>query len=561
MSKRGERSRPDPVLLGCLAAVLAPFVVGLVRVVFVHWTPAGDWALLELRTRSVGGSHTPLVGPYSRFGWSHPGPALFMVLSVPYRLLGSRPNGLLFAALLVNGASVAVIVLLAWRRGRRPLTIGTAIGLALLCRALGAVFLRDPWNPYITVLPFAALVFLAWSIACGDAWMVPVALLVASFIVQSHVGYAALVAVVLLTAVVWRLVVLVGHLRHRGAGAADRGTRRRTMAAVGVSALVTVVAWLPPLLDQIAHPGNLQAFWDFFGRRHATPTNDTAFRLVGRALTFPGTWVTGHDAVETVHFTPVVSGFFLPLGLFALAAGAVFALRRRDRDASALLALVLATLVAAVYSVSHIAGPLAAYLVRWLLVIGMLTWLAAAWAFWPLLSTVRAGRAARFGLAGLAIASLVVPTAASVADSVRIRAPWYRVGLVEQHLARDTVARLHTGGRPVLLMSTGDRWFTWGLAPRLEAAGIAVAARQADVLFYGRHRVARRRDARVAVVVVVGADARTSGRPARGTLVAWYPGRREHGVSLSSTPNYRTVVVAAEQGLLASTVAVYEVPL
>src|SRR6266566_7457995 len=98
MSKRRERSRLDPVLLGCLAAVLAPFVVGLVRVLFLRWTPAGDWALLELRTRSVGGAHTPLLGPYSRFGWNHPAPALFLVLAVPYRLLGSRPDGFLVAA-------------------------------------------------------------------------------------------------------------------------------------------------------------------------------------------------------------------------------------------------------------------------------------------------------------------------------------------------------------------------------------------------------------------------------------------------------------------------------
>ena len=197
------------MLLACLVVVLVPFVVGVVRVLFVHWTPVGDWALLELRTRSVGGTHTPLVGPYSRFGWSHPGPALFFALAIPYRLVGSRPEGLLVAALLVNAASVVGIVLLAWRRGRRPLTVGTAIALVLLCHAVGADFLRDPWNPYITVLPFAALIFLAWSIVCGDAWMLPIAVLVASFIVQSHVGYAALVVAVLGVAIVWRVVDLV----------------------------------------------------------------------------------------------------------------------------------------------------------------------------------------------------------------------------------------------------------------------------------------------------------------------------------------------------------------
>lgn len=543
------------MLLGCVAVVLLPFLVGLVRVLVGHWTPVGDWALLELRTRNVGGSHTPLVGAYSRFGWSHPGPGLFYVLSIPYRVFGRRPDGLLVGALLVNAASVAGIVLLAWRRGRRTLTVGTSIAVVVLCRALGADFLRDPWNPFVTVLPLALLVFLAWSIACGDAWMLPVAVLVASFIVQSHVGYAALVIVVLGVAIAWWLIALA---RSRDGRTVARP--RRAAAIAGATAVVTLAAWAPPLVDQ-ARNGNLRAIYDFFRKPQETPTTDTAARVVGRALTLPGAWVTGHESVRTSDFTTAAAGFFLPLALLALLGAIFVAFRRRDRDASALLCLVAALLVAGVYSISHVAGPLAAYLVRWLLVLGMLTWLASAWAVWPAVRRIVLGGSARRALAVVALAVVVVPTVMSVDDALRDRGPWYRVGLVERQLARDAVAHVTRDGRPVLLESNSERWFTWGLAPRLEAAGIAVAARPSDALFYGRHRVSLRREARRAVVVVTGSGARTTRRPKGGRLIAWYPGRPRTAPPLPAVASYRTVVPVSEQDLLALPVAVYEAPL
>jgi hypothetical protein len=557
MSTPAERARRDPVLLLCLVAVLVPFAVGTVRVLFVHWTPVGDWALLELRTRGVGGSHTPLVGPYSRFGWSHPGPALFFALAIPYRLLGSRPNGLLVAALLINAASVSGIVLVAWRRGRRPLAIACAIALVVLCRSLGAEFLRDPWNPYVTVLPFAALVFLSWSIMCGDTWMLPIGVLVASFLVQSHVGYAVLALVVLGGAAGWRLVSV---LHRRGTSEPVRD-RRRGAALIVVTIAVTVVAWLPPLVDQIVNPGNLQEIWDFFGKSHTTPTNHAAVEVVGRALAVPGAWVTGHDAVRTSDFTAWASGSFVPVALVALVVAIAFAAQRHDRNAVALGALLVATLGAAVYSISHIAGPLAAYLVRWLLPVAMITWLAVVWACRPLLERAWARPRARVAMCAVAAVATVVPMTMSVTDAVRTRAPWYGAGLVEDQLARDTVAHLHTGGRPVLLTSKEDRFFSWGLAPRLEAAGIPVAARQADVVYYGRHRVARRPEARAALVVVVGPHARSSGRPVGGRLLAWHAGHPVPGPRLGANATYLAVIRSAEQGLAAESVAVYEVPL
>ena len=87
--------RSDRRIVGVAAGLLAvPALVLLVRAARATWVPSSDWAAIEARTRDVWTSHASLVGPYSRYGWNHPGPLLFYVLAVPYRLLGSQPHGL-----------------------------------------------------------------------------------------------------------------------------------------------------------------------------------------------------------------------------------------------------------------------------------------------------------------------------------------------------------------------------------------------------------------------------------------------------------------------------------
>ena len=85
-----------------------------------------DWAIFELRARDVL-DHGVFVGPYSRFGWNHPGPLLFYVLAVPYKLLGSKSISMHITALLVNGATIAAIGWVAFRRGRLPMVVAALV--------------------------------------------------------------------------------------------------------------------------------------------------------------------------------------------------------------------------------------------------------------------------------------------------------------------------------------------------------------------------------------------------------------------------------------------------
>ncbi|MDQ3145900.1 MAG: hypothetical protein M3R01_03015, partial [Actinomycetota bacterium] len=220
-------------LLAATVAVL-PLVVGMVRVlVDGQFALHGDDALIELRVRDVG-SHTPLVGSYQRFGWNHPGPLLFYLLAAPYRLLGSDFSGLQVGALAVNALSVVGIGFVAQRRGGLPLLLWSLALVALLVHAIGPVDLSDPWEPDVSVLPVTLLVFLAWDVASGRVWALPVVAAVASLLVQA---YAVLAPVTLALSGGAAVTLAVGWLRDRRRAPADRRWRG-AMAAGIVAGLV-----------------------------------------------------------------------------------------------------------------------------------------------------------------------------------------------------------------------------------------------------------------------------------------------------------------------------------
>ena len=109
-----ERARKAALAVALL--LLAAILVALARTLFGTWHATGDYAVIQLRTLDVGSRHTPLVGPYSRYGWSHPGPALFYALAPVLRLFTGHDIGVLAGAIVINGLALVCIVFFAWRR-------------------------------------------------------------------------------------------------------------------------------------------------------------------------------------------------------------------------------------------------------------------------------------------------------------------------------------------------------------------------------------------------------------------------------------------------------------
>ena len=153
---------------------LSPFAVGAFSIIKRGY-PAGalfgDRAILALTARDAWRAPV-LLGPYSRFYWHHPGPLYFYVLNVLSSLFGGRPVGLVLGAIAINVAAAVGILVLAHRRGGRPLLVWASLLLTAYLVAIEPIPF-DIWNPSVTLLPFALVLLLAWSVACRDWWAAP----------------------------------------------------------------------------------------------------------------------------------------------------------------------------------------------------------------------------------------------------------------------------------------------------------------------------------------------------------------------------------------------------
>jgi hypothetical protein len=187
-----RRSLPQ-IATGLAAAI--PVLRSTVHAVAIGWQPAGDDGIIVTRAWDVFTFHAPLVGQYSEAGrvTGHivhsPGPLLYWLLALPARF-GSVADlaGWMGA---VNTLAIIGAVLLARRRGGLALMFAAAVAIALMCQSLPSESFHDVWNPAAALFPFLLLIFLCWSLACGDYRLAPLAVLLASFVTQTHLTYLA----------------------------------------------------------------------------------------------------------------------------------------------------------------------------------------------------------------------------------------------------------------------------------------------------------------------------------------------------------------------------------
>ena len=468
-------SRPSrgPILLlaGSWVAPAACSVIGLAVADGYH--PNADIALIELHVRDVG-SEEVLLGPYSRFGWSHPGPLLYYLLAVPYRLLGSTSAGIAVGALLVNTAALVGITLVAWRRGG-PVVGALAFLLAgLTVRALGPQFLRDPWNPHLPVLLFTLFLLTAWSLAVGKRWALPAAAVLASFAVQSHIGYGPAAAAV-------AAVALVGFVRSRPV---------RPLPAAALAAGVAGLLWLPPVLEEVLHrPGNLRALLDFYTQDHATSGLGSGVRAVALQLGPLPEWLVGRRPVDPVDGSVQLPSWSAPVAVVPVVLAAALARRRGWRDITWLSALVVALTLAAVVSMSRVTGELLPYLTVWTWVVGVMAWLLVG------ATAARWVSDERPGLARPICRSLVVAGGAVlIANSVSAASAGTPTGpesrLVEA-LGEGVAAALPDRPGVVHLEAAGSfasGQYSPGVALELERRGWRVEVDAGNQAGFGRHR-------------------------------------------------------------------------
>lgn len=342
-----------------------------------------DQAVVQL-TAINAGHHAQLVGPYSRFGWHHPGPSWFYLLDTAFLPLGSHGWSLVAATLLLHAVVAAAIVIVVWRhRGAVAAVLAALLVLAFLC-SLPADLLSNPWNPYAIVLPAALLLLLAGHTAEASATGAAGLLIAGSFLVQTHVSTVPTVAAVVVVAAIFGGI----EARRRRRDEAEpwlsepqkRGLRDRLHLWGGVIlVLLLALMWIPPALEQLNdRPGNLRAIVDFFRHNGGDHSLVDGIAAVGRDLTvFP----FGHyDADLGTHLGSGRATAGLALGLFLLACAALAILghRAKDRLARGIGAACLAATLVATWSVTRITGPVDAYLLTWVTALPLA--LAIGWA-------------------------------------------------------------------------------------------------------------------------------------------------------------------------------------
>jgi hypothetical protein len=379
---RAVTTRRWPLLL--LAVAAAPFLPGVVQFLR-HGVPdlmfTGDGAVLELRTWHAAHGRQ-LLGPYSRFQWSHPGPAFFYLAAPLYRLFHQRGPALNLFVLIANFATATALVLSA-RRLRGDLFALVVAVLLAVYETIAAPFpLSGEWNPMTPILPLALLVFLCVRLGSGGFGVLPLVVFVASAIVQTHVGFtpAALYLVATGTLFCFRELFVVG------AGTTPAKLSRRHLAiALGTTAALALLLWAPPLYENLSRPaGNLHLLRVFFSLPHPTEHSwRVAIDVVsGQLAIFPLALchVLGRASLDV----GMTGRHLLAGGQAAAVAGAlVVAWRRRDQPAALLSAMALGLFVVATCAVHEIRGEIFGHLIAWISLLGFVAWAAVATALVP----------------------------------------------------------------------------------------------------------------------------------------------------------------------------------
>ncbi|HVW33780.1 MAG TPA: hypothetical protein VHL53_14680 [Acidimicrobiia bacterium] len=476
------RRRPS-VPLG-LAIVAIPAVIAVVRLLLgAHrpFTNYGDDAILEAAVRRVA-SGSQALGPYSRFGFHQPGPAYFFVQAPFAWLTGGSDRSLFLGAAVINfGAALGSVWIVLRRYGDRAATWTATVVVAYVIAA-GPAFALNAWNPYVLALPLLLAILLVADGAAGSLPAGAAALVVGSYLVQTHVAVAlTLVAAGAVGVAVFGRSLLARWREERP----RRPTAPRRWVALGVAGALLALLWVPPLVEQVTHsPGNLTTLARFFGEKH--PEYDTG---VDHRLRTASTQVAAQLATLPLGRPPAsnhTTGRRLRDGvaLAELAGAAVVTTlgwRRRQAFVMTLGAVSVVGAAVAVWSTTRIVGDVMPYLLVWSGVLALPAWIglgllvpgpaSSAVGWRSVLVAVPVGLGLVLGWSMLRTPLPPVPDNPGVASAAGLVRPW-----LAAHDARSVRVRL----------GQHDQWpLAAGVINRLDDAGFDVSVDQPWLSLFG----------------------------------------------------------------------------
>jgi hypothetical protein len=328
----------------------------------------GDASLLELYTLHVSRGVWAL-GPYSQFGWHHPGPLYFYLLAPLYAAGGFRFAGINAGAAIINLTSLTLLLLIIGRSAGRSFVLWVPLVLGLYMFRLSPMFV-SAWNPHVLVLPTAALIVVSAALAAGQLSLAPLSIVVGSFCVQTHVGlFPSVIAL-------WAFASVMIVVRTR-LGEIERDAARRWLnAAMWTGA----GCWLLPLAEQLQNrPGNMTAIFQFFsGSQPRQPFIDS-FVIWAQMITGS---IMGRLAIPFGRPVPVT--FSLPVISLAIAQPVLLlfsawrGIRDRHRLEASLCGAGGIAAIGALWSATRVPVIIGDYHVFWMSVVGALNWAVLA---------------------------------------------------------------------------------------------------------------------------------------------------------------------------------------
>jgi hypothetical protein len=488
-----RRARVEAAALAALAALpLLPYFLALARAPIPRFAIEGDYAALELAARLVPTGKT-LLGPYSRFGFSHPGPLYFYVMAPIYALYGGTSTGIFAAAASVNAAAAMVSAAAVRLATTRVHALAVTVVLVAWLGAYGNACAL-PWNPLVVVLPLVAFLVLAALTARGALWLAPPAVFFGAFVAETHLATIPTVLGVSLAA----LAVVIVRAR--------RGQRltREDKRALLIALAVLFAALAPPLLEQVlAREGNLTKLARFFAHRPEPlkplgealhnwtfATSWLPDRILERSLFVEGdTAVMRSDPVPPALSATALRSTVALLLASALAAG--IALRRRDTASLSLLGAGALASLLAVLALRAVIGTNFIYLVYWTTAGSTLLWMGvgAALASGAAELAARARPSIARPLTALALGFVLATSAASASLqrgwlARNTLGPQVSAPMREVYLA--LAARVAKTGETPVIHAQGAWYIACNFLLELSKDGLPAAIDERDRWLFGR---------------------------------------------------------------------------
>lgn len=334
----------------------------------------GDDGLLEINVINATKGQQ-LLGPYSRYGFNHPGP-FFYYLSVPLYLIFGI-NGLWLTAYLLNIVSLLIMLWCAYKLGGNAFfSIVSVVLIFYIC--FFDLLATNTWNPYFTILPLGAFFFLSNYFASGKTKILPYVIIFFSLTTQSHIAYIPLCSVILVTSIIFYFK--------------NKNTQNWKFIFY-LSAAIGLLIWLPSIWEAISsRGGNVMKLLKYIITGNAIDDKvvikersfiykiKALFYMISRFLS-----LDIHPSIKkTVKFHSDIFSYITGFAFIFVTFSLYYWRNKFNRFQKVFAVLTIISIAIALFSIVSIKGHIYSYLILWMSILGVFLIISASTIFYEI---------------------------------------------------------------------------------------------------------------------------------------------------------------------------------